>query len=187
MDLYEGLISRRTIHRFRTDPVPDDIIRLMLSAAIQAPNHHLTQPWRFVVIRGQSLQELANYRYEVALDKAQRQNRPHAERIAEQVRKEFAMLSVVIAVIQVLADDPYRQQEDYAAVSCATYAMMLAAWSQGVGTYWGTGAITRYPPVLKLCQVADNERIIALVRVGYPEEIPHVPRIAAEDKTLWLT
>lgn len=186
MDLYEGLISRRTIHRFDNKPVSDDVIRLMLNAAIQAPNHHLSEPWRFVVIRGSSLKNLAHYRYEVALAKARKQNRPQAERIATQAREDYAMLSVVIAVVQMLSDDPYRQLEDYAAVSCATYAMTLAAWNLGVGTYWGTGAITRYPPALQLCQVSNDERIVAFLRVGYPAVVPHVPRVPAEEKTLWL-
>ncbi|MCL4494171.1 MAG: nitroreductase [Firmicutes bacterium] len=187
MNLYEGLITRRTIHRFRPDPVPDSIISRMLEAAVQAPNHHVTQPWRFVVVKGHSLHKLADYRYAVALEKAHKQNRPHAQRIAEQAREDFASLPAVIAVIQILADDIFRQQEDYAAVSCATYAMMLAAWDHGVGTYWGTGGITRYPPALQLCQVKDNERIVAFVRVGYPHDVPHVPRIPAEDKTSWLS
>ncbi len=187
MNLYEGLITRRTVHHFRTDPVPETIIRRMLDAAVQAPNHHLTQPWRFVVIRGNNLQQLAKFRYDLALNKAQTQNRPHAERIAEQARRDFAFIPAVIAVIQILAEDPFRQQEDYAAVSCATYALMLAAWDHGVGTYWGTGAVTRYSPALELLGVQDNERVVAFVRVGYPQDVPHVPRIPADEKTSWLS
>ncbi len=186
MDLIEAIMTRRTIHTFRADPVPDSVIERMLDAAVQAPNHHVTEPWRFVVIQENALRTLAACRYQTALDKALRLNRPQAERVAAKARQDYLAVSTVIAVIQILDDNPGRREEDYAAISCATYAMMLAGWNFGVGSYWATGGLTQNPEARSLCKAGDNERIVGFIRLGYPQTVPQVPRIPATEKTQWL-
>ncbi|PSR35716.1 MAG: hypothetical protein C7B44_12760 [Sulfobacillus thermosulfidooxidans] len=187
MELMEGLLTRRTIHLFRPGPVPQAVIEAMLEAAVQAPNHHMTQPWRFVVLQGDSLAQLARIRYDVAWHKAVSQNRPDPERLAMKAQNDYMAVPVIIGVIQQLASDPHRQEEDYAAVSCATYGMLLAAWSFGVGTHWATGGITQAQDARALLQVQDHERITGFIRVGYPATVPEVPRDPATHRTLWLS
>ena len=186
MELMEGLLTRRTIHLFRADPVPDSVIEKMLEAAVQAPNHHMTQPWRFVVLQGESLRALAQARYRAAWQKAVDQQREFAERLASRARQDYLAVSAVIAVVQLLEGNASRQEEDYAAVSCAAYAMMLAAWNFGVGTHWATGGLTRSAEARELCQVTGQERLAAFIRLGYPQSVPQVPRVPAAQRTLWL-
>ena len=50
MSVMEAIQSRRTIFKFKPDPVPKNILEDLLYAGIWAPNHHLTEPWRFTVI-----------------------------------------------------------------------------------------------------------------------------------------
>ena len=50
MDLYEALLSRRTIYAFEDRPVPGEALLRALEAARWAPNHKLTEPWRFSVL-----------------------------------------------------------------------------------------------------------------------------------------
>ena len=50
MDVKDAILSRRTIFKFEQKPVPDDVIEQVFSFGIWAPNHHVTEPWRFIVI-----------------------------------------------------------------------------------------------------------------------------------------
>ena len=50
MELQEALVSRRTVFRFKPEPVPRDVLEKVFSYGIWAPNHHTTEPWRFVVL-----------------------------------------------------------------------------------------------------------------------------------------
>lgn len=50
LSVMEAIQSRRTIFKFKPDPIPKNVLEDLLYAGIWAPNHHLTEPWRFVVI-----------------------------------------------------------------------------------------------------------------------------------------
>ena len=51
MDALEAILTRRSIRKYRKDPVDDESIRVLLTAAMSAPSARNQQPWRFVVIR----------------------------------------------------------------------------------------------------------------------------------------
>ena len=46
MDVKDAIISRRSIFKFKQEPVPNDVIEQIFSYGIWAPNHHITEPWR---------------------------------------------------------------------------------------------------------------------------------------------
>src|SRR3954452_12948793 len=70
MDVNEAIRSRRSISRFRPEPVPDEALERALVAAIWAPNHHLTEPWRFTVLGEAARREFAERYGELQLRKA---------------------------------------------------------------------------------------------------------------------
>lgn len=184
MNVIEALRTRRTVHQFEKRPVPRDVLEEMLELAVWVPNHHVTEPWRFLVVEGESLEVLAHHRYEAVL--AKHAGKPEAESRAQKSRQEYLQVSHIIVVIQHLNPDSGRRDEDYASVNLATYNMMLVAWSHGVGTYWGTGPLTRWPGVRQFLKVADDERIVAYVRVGFPQVMPAQRRKPGLAKTHWL-
>ena len=51
MDVSEAIKKRRSIRKFKPDPIPEEKIRLLLESARLAPSGTNTQPWRFVVIK----------------------------------------------------------------------------------------------------------------------------------------
>lgn len=65
MQILEAIHGRRTIHRFQPDPVPREVLDEMLAAAVMAPNHKLTEPWRFSVVTGETKERLARLRQQV--------------------------------------------------------------------------------------------------------------------------
>ena len=60
MELLEAIHGRLTIKKVKPDPIPRDVVEKLLSAAVQAPNHHKVRPWRFVVLTGEGLKRMGD-------------------------------------------------------------------------------------------------------------------------------
>ena len=71
MSVYEALYRRRMAWQFEDDPVPREAVDRMLEAAVWAPNHRLTEPWRFFVLEKESelRQKVANLAYESSIER----------------------------------------------------------------------------------------------------------------------
>lgn len=184
LDITSILKTRRTIHDFKSDPIPESVLNDILSLAPWVPNHHLTEPWHFYVIQGQSLKKLADLRYDAVFKK--NAGKPQQVRVAEKAKQDFLQVPVVIAVVQRLHEDPKRSEEDYVAVNLALYNILLAAWDRGIGSYWGTGPLTEYEPLRQWLSLAEQERIVGFIRLGYAEVTPDVNRTPVEQRSTWL-
>ncbi|MCL5115749.1 MAG: nitroreductase [Firmicutes bacterium] len=183
MDLKDALKTRRSVRRFRQEPVPDAVIEEMLAYAPWVPNHHVSEPWRFVVVTGPSLQELAEIRKSAVLEK--RAGEPNADARAEKARDEFLESAAVIVVIQRLDPNPVRREEDYAAVTMAAYNLMLVGWELGVGSFWNTGPLVASTEARTWLGLLEDEKAVAFLRIGYPEMIPVQRRSPIEERTVW--
>jgi nitroreductase len=180
------LRARRTIFHFDPDPIPAETIRRWLEVAVWVPNHHLTEPWAFYVLGGALKARLADLAAALAADK--HRDKPHVARITEDKRQEFLTPPVVIVVVQRGAGtrDAVGREEDYAACCLATYNLLLAAWADGVGSYWSTGRLSRSSELRTLLGIPPDDRVVAIVRLGKPARIPPMRRRPAADVTYWL-
>lgn len=170
MKTSEAIRARRTIKRFSDRPISRDQIEQLLSAAILAPNHKLTNPWRFYVLGPE-----ARHAYGLALGnrKAKKQTDPaKAAELRDTVAAEHRALPAMIAVAVVNTDDPERKEEDYAAAMMAVQNIMLTAVELGLGTAIKTGAIMSDPAARAAVGLPDDQRIIAVINVGEPAEVP---------------
>lgn len=184
MELSTALESRRSVKKFTDRAVTREQIEAMLEAAVQAPNHRMTQPWRFYVLGPRSR---AKYGAALGQRKARKLEDPEAARqLAMKVEAEHRALPAVIAVAVKVAEDPEIREEDYAATMMAVQNLMLAACSMGLGTHLKTGGVMQDPAAREAVGVADGERIVALVNVGEPLELAAAkPRIPARELTQW--
>ncbi|MEA3406374.1 MAG: nitroreductase [Pseudomonadota bacterium] len=136
--------ERRTCYQFEpleSSPVSDKELYTCLEAARWAPNHKLTQPWRFWIIEGKSKQDLAHiYADNRALKRAANEASLY-EGFYEKAFRKFLDIPRVVLVGQVLDVDPITQKEDYAACACAIQNFQLMAWQQTIGVQWSTGPI----------------------------------------------
>jgi nitroreductase len=185
MHISDAITIRRSTKRFTDRSVTREEIAALLQAAVHAPNHHLTQPWRFYVLGPD-----ARYAYGLALGdrKARKiENADAAQAMREKVAAEHRALPAMIAVAVVNNDNAEIREEDYAAVMMGIQNLSLTAVSMGLGTHIKTGAVMSDPVARAATGVAENERIIALVNVGEPTETP-VPstRRPASELTTWL-
>ena len=184
MDVIQAIRARRSIKRFTAQPVTTEQIETLLDVATQAPNHRLTQPWRFYV-----LGPAARHAYGLALGerKARKQPDPESGRaLRDTVAREHLELPCMIAVAVVHSDDPEIAREDYAAAMMAVQNLSLAAVDLGLGTHIKTGGVMEDAAARAAAGVADGERIVAIVNVGTPADVPPVKnRTAAAALTTW--
>jgi nitroreductase len=181
----DAISGRRSIKRFTSRPVTRAEIETMLTAATLAPNHRLTQPWRFYVLGPE-----ARYAYGLALGvrKARKLDDAEAARaMRDTVAAEHRALPCMVAVAVVQTDNAEAREEDYAAAMMAVQNLSLTAVELGLGTHIKTGGVMSDPAARGAAGVRDTERIVAIVNVGEPAETPPPKkREPASTLTTWV-
>jgi len=183
----ETLMSRRSVPRFRSDPVPRELIARALDAAVWSPNHRMTEPWQFFVLEGESKRRFADLRREFTRSTIPDPDAPERQKVLENVYQAVMTTPAVVVVTAAIHENLEQREEDYWATYGAAYAFMLAVWSEGVGTYFRTGGLRDYPPLRDFLNIGDDRRVIGFVYLGYPETVPQKRRAPAAEKTVWLS
>ena len=185
MTTLEAIESRRSIKEFTDRPVTRQAIERLLGAAVQAPNHRMTEPWRFYVLGPE-----ARRAYGAALGarKAKRVEDPEAARqVVEKVERTHESLPAMLVVSVVLDDNPEIREEDYAATFMAIQNLCLVAADAGLGTHLKTGAVMEDPRARAAVGVPEAERIVAVVEIGEPASTPDAKqRRPAAELTTWV-
>ncbi len=167
MDVFEVLRARRSVSAL-TDQVPTrETVRRIIDAAVWAPNHHLTEPWRFHVLTGEARQAMGDAIADAIADDLDLGD-PVAAGEVQAARVKLLRAPVVIVVSQEGNSDPVVDREDYAACCCATQNLLLAAHAEGLAAKWRTGAMARYPAAREHLGLGDSDHIVAYVYLGYP-------------------
>src|ERR1700735_4201338 len=148
MDVEDAIRTRRTHKAFAPDPVPRELLDELLELARWAPNHHLTNPWRFRVLGPESLERLKQAAGPEAASKLDR-------------------APTLIAATSVISpDDPERDEEDLCATAGATSAVLPAAHGRGLAGYWRTPGVLRTPEGPAALDIPAEERFVALIHLG---------------------
>ncbi len=182
--LVEAILTRRSVGRIAPDPIPRERVEELLRAAVRAPNHHLTGPWRFVVLAGQARREIGEAHLRARL-RADPGLSPEA-RDKEARRLERA--PVVIACCVRPGGDPVEAREDRDAVAAGIQNLLLAARARGLATMWRTGAMVDEPEVLEALGLEGGDAVVGFVYLGLPRgaagDSPS-PRPDPETLTVW--
>jgi nitroreductase len=176
MDTFDAIARRTSTRTFKQGPLPRHVIERLLMAAVRAPNHKLTEPWRFAVITGDSKRRYAEIRAAHRAQKFEDRESPEAQRAIDKTRREHLDTPAFIMVMCAVSEDPVRREEDYGAAMMAIENMLVAAAADGIGTMLRTGGIMEHPDVKALVQVPDGYRIVGIISLGYlagePEPTP---------------
>jgi nitroreductase len=187
MDAISAISSRTSVRRFQPEPVPRQVIQQLLECAVRAPNHKLTEPWRFIVLTGRARDGLAEIRAHHRLKRFTDPAGAEAAAAADKVRREARETPAFVVVLTAVSPDEITREEDYAATMMATANLMTAAQALGLGTYLRTGGVMRDPALLQLAQVPEGFRIVAVISLGYPAEAePPRRRKPPTELTRWL-
>jgi nitroreductase len=147
VDVEAAIRARRTHKQYGRQPVPNETLRELVDLARFAPNHKLTQPWRFRVlgpgIRAQ-IESLAG------------------EKEAAKLRRAPTLVLATAA----LSGDPLLDEEDLHATACAVYAILLGATARGLASYWRTPKCLQEPEVRAALELGADERVVALIHLG---------------------
>jgi nitroreductase len=170
MDAIDAIQRRTSVRRFRPDPVPRETLSRLLECAVRAPNHKLTEPWRFAVVTGAARGRLAGLRARHRLERFNDPESDEAQAAAAKVRRETEETPAFVVVMCAQPADERTREEDYAAAMMATENLMIAAESLGLGTYLKTGGIMQDPGLGALVGLDPGFRVVAVVSVGYPAE-----------------
>jgi nitroreductase len=181
MDTLEAIMTRVSVPKV-TDRAPSRTqITKLLEAAVRAPNHHLTQPWRFVVLTGPARAELGAA---WAVGEAARGKDPEPVKV-----KPLRAPAIITVIARPKPHLPkVLEVEEHHAVGAALQNILLAAHAMGLGAMIRTGKASEMEPVRSYLGVADDEYIAGFIYVGYPEEgasRPPTRRTPAAEITEW--
>jgi nitroreductase len=166
MDVAEAIRTRRTHKAFGAEPVPADVLRELFELARWAPNHHLTDPWRFRV-----LGPAARERLKAAAEAAKPGSGGKLDR---------APTLVVAAAKQ--TGDAAQDREDVLATAVAAYIVLLAAHARGLAGYWRTLAVLDEPAGRAAVRLPGDETPVGLLHLGDPRQEQRVPPKAPVDE-----
>jgi nitroreductase len=153
MEIEEAIRTRRTHKAYEPEAVDRETVEALLDLARFAPNHHLTEPWRFRVLGRKTFDRL----------------------VAAGEPNEASKLGrapTLIVASAVLGGDDYQDREDLFATACAVYIVLLAAHSRGLASYWRTPALFETGAAREILGFADSEEFIALIHLGRPATSP---------------
>ncbi len=187
MDAFEAIARRTSTRRFTPDRVPREEIERLLAAAVRAPNHKLTEPWRFAILGGGAARRFAELRRAYRAAKFPDPAAPEAARAVERAYREALETPAFVVVLSAVSDDPVRREEDFAAVMMATQNLLIAATAAGLGSYVRTGGIMNDPALRELVRAPATHRIVAIVSLGRPADAAEPTRRGdPAARTLWL-
>jgi nitroreductase len=169
VNVTEAIGSRRTHKAYGPEPVDRATLDELLALARYAPNHHLTNPWRFRVVGPAALERLK------------------AAAGPEQAGKlDRAPTLVAISALR-SPGDPVADEEDLLATACAAYIVLLAAHDRGLAGYWRTPEVLRRAEGCAALGIGDDEHAIGLLYLGTARQDPPEPeRAAVADVTTYL-
>jgi nitroreductase len=168
MDVEDAIRSRRTHKAFAPEPLPRELLDELLELARWAPNHHLTNPWRFRVLGPDALSRLKQAAGPEAAAKLDR-------------------APTLIAATAKRDGDPVQDEEDLCATAAATYAVLLAAHARGLAGYWRTPGVLRTEEGRAALGIPPDERFVALIHLGWPRQEKEPPeRLPPDDVVTYL-
>jgi nitroreductase len=165
MEVEEAIRTRRTHKAYRSEPVDRSLLEGILDLARWAPNHNLTNPWRFRVIGPRALERLK-------------------EAAGPESAAKLDRAPTLVACSCALTGDPIQDEEDLHATACAAYIVLLAGHARGLATYWRTPEVLRTPEGRAAVGILEDERFIGLLHLGTAVQEQRVPARAPADQVI---
>jgi nitroreductase len=165
MDVETAIRTRRTHKTYRSAPVDHATLLDLFELARWAPNHHLTNPWRFRVLGERSRGRLAEA----------------AERAKPGSAGKLGRAPTLIVASAAVSGDDRQRREDLLATAVASYIVLLGAHARGLAGYWRTVQVLAEPSGREALGIPAEEEIVGLLHLGQPrQEQPPPERAAVE-------
>jgi len=169
-DLIATMRGRRSIDLFAPQRLSVDAIKDAIEVARWAPNHRLTEPWRFYTLGPRALRATIDLAVEIEVA-------AKGERAGAARRARLEGIPGMFVLTTRRSDETLLDRENYGACCCAAQNLMLYLWRQGIGVKWTTGGITRQPRFFELLGVDPvQESVVGLFWYGVPKVVPEQRR-----------
>lgn len=197
-NLHDFLRSRRSIRRFKPDPVSDSAVREILHTAAFAPSAHNRQPWRFVVLTDPGTKKFLSDSMAEEFERDLGKDNLPPEKIAKFVNRSRERITGAPVVIVLCLDmsvmdiypDERRKNAEYLiatqSVANAGMQLLLAAHAEGLGGVWVCSPMFAQETVQNVLELSKDWEPQAMFLLGYSDEIPTLrERKSLEEVTLF--
>lgn len=209
MEVDQAIVSRASVKKFADREVPKELIEQCLELAVWAPNHRLTEPWRFRVVTERGRNAFADVVCDQMTSAVERSD-PMSEAVAqenkgllstplrvaatiktsiaaEQVRRKIMSAPALIVVYSLRAHDEITTRENFAATAAAVQNLLLGAHHLGLAAIWRTADYFSGEKACAFLQVPLETDFVAAVYLGFaePREMTR-KRTSAERLTIWF-
>ncbi len=164
MDVYTAIRTRRDMEAFAEECPPRDVVTRIIEAATWAPNHRLTEPWRFYVVAGDRREAMCD----ALAGWLAASGEP--EGVQRSARGKIMRAPMTIFVSQAGGGEgasEEREAEDYAACAAAIQNLLLAAHEEGLAAHYSTGRVIEYEKTREYLGLAPGDRVVAMINLGY--------------------
>jgi len=165
--------------------IEDSVIQQLLELANWAPTHGYTEPWRFVVYKGDALQQFCADHAELykKVTPAEKFNNAKYEKLKQTADK---LSHLVIVYLERAENSKIPLVEEIAAVAASVQNILLGATALGIASMWSTGGVTHQPVLKTYLGLHENDLIMGLLHFGYADKIPEGKRmVPLAEKIIW--
>jgi len=148
MDILDIIKDRRSIRAYRSDPVTDEDIHNILEAARWSPSGLNNQPWRFLILKDEVKDDLAQFT----------------------TSNDIILQAPVALVVCMDKKASYNYEKDLMALGACIQNMLLAAKSLDLGTCWLGEILNRKAEVHSTLGLTENLELWAVICLGYPAQ-----------------
>jgi Nitroreductase len=177
-EFYKVIMERRSIRKFKSDPIPKEVLERIIKLGMWAPSAMNTQPWEFYVFSGEARDRIGDILGKSVENIAPRLKELFPEKMQKITQYFFSAMGGAPVIILVLSKKlPIEQYQQGAIQSCAAAIqnLLLAAHIEGLGACWMTGPLWVEEEVLAYLGRQDDTRMVAAIPIGYPDQAPPVP------------
>ena len=184
-DLFETIKERRSVRKYQSRHVPEDLVREILVAASWAPSAHNAQPWRYIILTDEGVKRLlAEAMAEAWIDDMTKDGLKVSREIQKSRVERFATAPVLILACLTMKDmnqfsDTKRKsaERDLAiqSLGASIQNLLLAAHAKGLGACWFCAPVFCKGTVRKVLKIPDEVEPEGLIVMGFPAESPNAP------------
>ena len=186
--LNELICSRRSTkpRLFNGKTIEDKVIWQILENANWAPNHGLTQPWRYKVFASSGLEKLANFQanlYKQITPEPQFKPEKY-ERMKTNILKSS---HVIIICMERQKSEKIPEIEEIEAVACSVQNMALTAAAYDICSFWGSGGVTYTDELKEFLGLSERDKCLGYLYLGYSDKpTTKSRRDPIQDKVDWI-
>jgi nitroreductase len=187
MYVLEAIRTRRSIGAVTQELPPREVIEEILEAATWAPNHRLTEPWRFTVLAGGAREAFGEAMARGKVAKLIDAGLPRQADYERAKAKALRAPAIIVLAVEPQVDPKVVEMEEIAAGAAAIQNMLLAAHAFGLGAIWRTGDACYSSEVKAFLDLDESAHLLGFIYLGYPTASSiRAKRTPSAELTRWI-